>query len=340
MLERVTDTKSHAPPPLDPYQQRAASLRTTATWLITTFGAFGAALITTLQLSNLSQASGARRVAGILGFAVGVSGVVLAIGFVGWVLASIPPGGGELVAPDVERSPEARGVGVLGGYQSVSELQTQWRNALTERRQAYDKYLKAFTASADAQDRGVTAEEIARLQQAEQAAYRRHEVAEREMELARPVVQRLLSFADLFEIRRRFTRAFKAVVFGVILAAIGVGTFAVAIAGSSNNNQSVAAQAPSVAEQPVLGTLDINDADNTQFQVALGQHCDLNHVPVDILAVDSTIYDLAVLPEHNCTATRLEIPLTEAVVVGEKAEPPATTTTSPSRSPLPPAGSG
>src|SRR4051794_7283827 len=77
------------PEPVDPVAAGVAQIRSTAKWLVAGFGALGAGLIASIQLSDVGDLSGhALRVA-LSGFAIGIFGVLVALLAAAFVLAAV-----------------------------------------------------------------------------------------------------------------------------------------------------------------------------------------------------------------------------------------------------------
>lgn len=185
--------------PADPYgeiKKANAELRATAKWIVTSFGAVGAILLSGIQFSNLGKltadVSDSRVVAAIVGVALGALGVSNAIWFTSAVLAP-----------------------TVNSFRSIEKHEKVVRRVLDDRELVGLNYqeLKDGIAEAD------------------RALLEAREVNQRDAAHAERMKWEESKRAALFVIgteilAERYRRARRAVVFGVALAAVGLGLFA------------------------------------------------------------------------------------------------------------------
>lgn len=316
--ESGRDLKPGESPQVAVLGDQVSRIRTTATWLVTTFGALGAALIASLQLAGLGRTEGINLLFALIGFAIAIAGASVIIWKMGWVLASGPklPADNQLASQAVIEEAERRGAWILGGFSTVEGLADEWTEASRIRQDKYEEFTDLYE-----QRRAAEGEEQKQLRREENLAYAAHEAAARRAELAMFAVYRLYIFSDLHEIRRRFQEAQKFLVGGVIAAAVGIAVFAVFV--SADLEPATSSATPAIASQPVGGTLNLYQSEHEEYAEILGESCDLNSVSVVVLGASPEAYDLVTVGSSACETRRLTVPLTAGTVLSAEVELPA-----------------
>jgi hypothetical protein len=290
------------------FRDQVSQIRTTAKWLVATFGALGAALVGSLQLAGLEATSGTDRATAVIGFVLGLLGASIVVVLMGQVLASVPrnPKAGKLEHEDVIAAAESRGAWVLGGYKDGKHLEEAWQSATERRQSAYEEYLKAR-------------DEEPKNEQGAQKAFREHEAAAYRADMALDVVHRLHTFAELHEVRRQFESAVKGMVAGIVLAGVGVVLFATTVAASDEQRNGSASDS-AVAMRSLPAMLRVDEDAHDRYQEAFGSTCNLDAVEVIILGMQEGAYELVVLPGSGCEPMRARIPESDGFVFGADIE--------------------
>ena len=197
-------TEDEATAPADPTAGACEQLRSTAKWLITSFAAVGAALLAGLQLADLHHAEHPE-LAG-LGFALGILGVIAAIGAASTVLQTraLSPGivaSSKPLCDAVAADPTM----LEGRAASLGALATAYQAAITATEDAW-KDPNAAVDGASERETAVLAQE------------HRDDLAD--------LLERLCDAGLYLEISRTFGRARIGILIATVLSAAGVGLFA------------------------------------------------------------------------------------------------------------------
>jgi hypothetical protein len=266
-------------------------LRATAKWLVAAFGALGAALIASVQLRDLGGLTGGDRTRALVGFALGIAGVLIALLAATSVLSAKSVELTELSersksAPHLRRwfaSHVSVPSSLLGGYDTIDTLRSDLVEASRERIDAYRERLNpADSAAYD-------------------AASRRYAVANLRLQLVAPVVAPLLEYALFERVRSVWRRVtLPGVVLGVTLATIGTALFVTSL--GEKENEPVGA----VAARPVQAVMDLSPDGEAKFSAALGGECDPTAVAVIVLASSDDGWDV-VTADETCASLRLDV---------------------------------
>lgn len=275
----------------DPIDSGVDRIRDTAKWLVTGFGALGAALITSLQLRDVGQLSGTDEILALAGFAIGIAGILVALLGTASVLSAHRVGLGELKSDPklrnyIEKNPE-----LLGGYKTLDEVYEQYQDASQDRIRAYSQRLKAAKNEDVERHKG------------------EYDKANLRLDLVNPVVAQLLA-ASLFErVRNHWARVvLPLIAVGVVLATVGVGLF------TSRLTEKKADQEASLPPTPVRAVMDLTTEGQEQFANVLGSDCDLSAIDVVILNSSDDQWEL-VTADDGCNTRQLDVSQSEAAVV-------------------------
>jgi hypothetical protein len=271
-------------------------IRETAKWLIAAFGALGSALIASLQLQDIGELSGREEVLALVGFGLGIVGVLVALVTTATVLAAARVSIDDLEDPDSRLSRYVReATDLLGGAGSTADVLTEYREASRLRQEAYRKQLDAVY---DRPDEDVADE-----------AAREYEYAVRRIELVNPVVEGILD-AGLFDIVRRHwrRRTIPGIVGGVLLAVGGMGLFATTVTEKPPEAQEA------VTPTPVRGVLDLSAEGDAELGQTLGASCERDAIAVVVLS-SSDKGTQVVTADARCATRRLTLSEDDGAVV-------------------------
>lgn len=306
MTEEDASAESRSVEQTDQLDSAIDRFRETAKWLVAAFGAIGATLIASLELGGLGQLEGADELFAVIGLALGVSGVLLALVAAAAILATTRVTLGEIRRSKVLHGFVQREPWLLSGYKSVEDLVTEYEQAASTRIAAYRRRLKATdAASADEADR----------------MYNRANLS---LELANPAVDRLLG-AVLFEkVQRRWRRrVLPLIALGVLLTAVGMAFFATQAPDDPPS-------ADAVAATPVRGFLHLSSEGRDELGESLGEACDLTAVEVVVLASSDDASEV-VTTDDRCNARRFRVTQDDGRIDAATTVPlPAPPTESPS----------
>ncbi len=262
-------------------------MRASAKWLLGAFAATGAVVFAGLQLTSLANVNGRadpwRIPLAMAGFGGTVLGISLAIGAIGGFLRRFGVTAKALVFDprrDYRRARESLedDPSVLGVYTSVGQV---WTALLVcvER-------LRADDGSQDDRDTAVA---------------------------LNSVLANAVSSAALVITARRYRRALVLVACGALVAAIGAGAFAVAVA----QPKEVQAVLPTLVRPPT--TVDVailpTSPERARLQSLVGSDCDLANLTGVVLeqkAVDT--FDVAVAATGRCRSAVMTLTGKDAII--------------------------
>ena len=193
-----------------PLSNAADRLRDTSKWLIGAFAAVGGALIAGSQLSSI----GSLAPGNWLRFALAAIGVLVALVGIAWAIAAAVKvaAAGSVNLRKLAALPRADRVRarvedddvLMSGYGSVTALANEYSKAISERKAAYDAYLRDKTKLDEAQATDANAAFISQT------------------------VQSVLEVASFEAVASEFANSRRQLFFGAALAALGVILFVAA----------------------------------------------------------------------------------------------------------------
>jgi hypothetical protein len=304
------------------FQSAADKLRETSKWLVAAFGALGAALITSLSLSDLQGLTGSDLALAIIGFALGLLGACVAIAATARVLKTTTASVQEVVKDESAKQLVDANASVLGGFSSIDKLVTVYTDAQKDR---VDSYLALLgngedelgtsqkVDTSDQAERSGLAPQVGELDPRQKFKYDR---ARKTLLFTSPIVERVLGFVAFDRLRRKFDEALRAVGFGVFIAGIGVGLFAY----FSNAQEEPSAE---MSGAPVEAQVNLAPAGARVLRDALGPSCDLDAVSVLVVDASEASIEAISLPENQCEVRRFTItPEMGIVCPVDQATPP------------------
>lgn len=282
----------------------AERIRTTAKWLVGTFGAIGGALVAGLQISDIGELNGADRVIAVVGVLVALAAVILII-----TLASVVLSRGRVALSDLaDESSKGRkrrlvtelnrGPALYAPYKSVSEfanaVSTQWI------KQAKSWLTKQTTTDEDAR-----------------------RVAEQEFRETKKILPglnrinaRLLATARAEDVKLTFDRVRLWIGALGIVAAIGAGAFAYVNTVPDKDEE----EAPAIAQRPVAAVADLTEAGKERLESSFGTACDFDRIPVMVVSSSEDGWDVVSLPQRGCEANRVTVTPDDGEVYSEESE--------------------
>ena len=288
--EPKTDEVKSGDPVGDALETAAERFRTTAKWLVTTFGALAAAIVTGLKLSDLGKLDGTDQTVAAIGASVALIAVVLVVTFAARVLAS-----GRVPLADITgKNPKNRRLAeelrnrktLFVPYASLDEFNEKFNEQWTKQAKAWEEMQTAGDPAAKAE------------------AKKRFDETKQLMPQLNRLNSRLLAVARHEEVRLRFESAAKAMTVLAVIAGLGIALFAV----TDSIAEPKAETTPAIESRPVPATLDLTDAGKEKFRDDLGgKQCDLDKVDVLALAADDTSVEVVSLPTHHCKVARFPV---------------------------------
>ena len=276
----------------------AERVRTTAKWMVVTFGGVAAALLVGVQLSSLKDATGDARHDATVGYALGIAGVLLVI-----VAAAVTLTAGRVALHSLRRKWPwllywrlNRMDDLRPGFASIAELVTAVEAANS------DHVTKWLTWHASR----TTEDEAASVAAREKSA-----------QLV-PLSNRLLKVASYEQLRQTWAVCLLLIVLGAGAAAYGMALFATNVKKADENE-------PAVAMAPVAGVLELTPTGLRVHRAELGAACKREGIAVIATAADTKEYELTVVPTAQNPCGPAEITLASrhgSVVASETVELP------------------
>jgi hypothetical protein len=264
-------------------------MRSSAKWLLGAFAATGAVVFAGLQLTSLGNVNGRveswRVPAAMAGFGLTVLGIAIAIGAIGSFLRRFSLTAKDLVLSsgrdyELARSSLADDPSILGVYSSVGEV---WKELNVCTQQLRDRN------AASAKNAEDTAAALNLM------------------------LTNALTRASLVISSRRYRRSLVFVAGGALVAAIGAGVFAVAVAQPEASR----AVLPTVVRPLTTVTIGILPSTPERARIAslLGLSCDLSHLAGVVLdQKGADIFEVAVAGSGECQSAVLTLTADDAVV--------------------------
>ena len=176
----------------------------------------------------------------------------------------------------------------LSGFESVSELDSLYREAARTRIETYRRMAEAARN---------------RDEQAVGEAKAEHDLASNELQLVNPAVERVIRHAADYRLLRRWHKAIALFVIGVALTSIGVSIFA----SETTNGPAV----PAAAESPVRVRVSLTESATKTYQERLGSACDAKSFQPT--AIDTSNGKTTVLvTDAKCQPVELALTTTKA----------------------------
>lgn len=225
------------------------------------FGALGAALLTSVKLSELGNFEGAEHTAVIIAAIVGLLGAILVISSGSVVLAA-----GRVALSDL--------VGMPARKQGV-------------RKELDDLTPSPYVPFTSADDFAKGLSDLWEQQATSWQAYYKADNAEKQAKAKAEYTQaskilpelnklnaRLLATARHEDVRLKFNKVRLLIVLGALMAATGIGTFAVLGKPTKDEGESP----PAVAYQPVRAEVDVRANSKDALRDTLGKDCNLDKI--------------------------------------------------------------
>jgi hypothetical protein len=247
-------------------------IRETAKWLVAGFGALGGALITSLQLSDLGQVTGDNRWLAIIGFGLGISGVLVALLAAASVLVAVRISLTEIcqnkyLKDYVDSDPE-----LLGGFPSLKVLRETYDSLAKVRVAAFSRRLHSYYGRSSILEDNLTAGWISGQQSQAVDDKKSYESAESQFTLVNPAVAQILAAANFEKFRHRWSWiALPGIIAGVVIAAIGASLYATGVSANAS------------ASSPPEALVQVTPVGQRHFGSELGPNCDLAELQVLVL---------------------------------------------------------
>jgi hypothetical protein len=281
----------------------AERIRESAKWLLVSFAGVGATLIAGLQLANVGALTNNgpedRLTWAIVALAVGLLGVVFAIAAASSVVTKsfvTLKGIAEAAAEDAARKGIDGDEALLGGYESVGELQSAYEEAMKERR---DK-LKAYFEAPDDAKRSAA------------------EAADKWAIALGSIQRNVLEQSSFNRVRAAYGTARWGILIGAAMTAAGIAIFAWA------TNPPKAELVPLVMDTPTEVVVRVDPEDRKIFKPKLGPKCDLSSVDAVALDTVGSGYKLASVPHEDCQAAVFVLERDEGTVAPQEILTPGT----------------
>ncbi|MFD4911968.1 hypothetical protein ACFWNR_01905 [Streptomyces virginiae] len=274
----------------------ADRIREASKWLIVSFAAVGVTLFGGLQLADLGELSGdqeGRWIPAVLGVALGLGGLALAIFGASSVVTESYASLGWLsedenseIRLELERDPT-----LLGGFDSIEILAREIHAAQKRRNEAYAARYQSVGAGAS----------TARIE----AANEEVRSASHSLEALSQVEQRILRDASLKRVAKAYEKSRSRMFVGAGIAALGIASFAWG-ANPPDRPKTVEAEQilpPSPSDVTVVigeGGGRRNLPSGKSLQEALGVNCDISNVAAIALAAAGDTYDLVSIKTDRC----------------------------------------
>jgi hypothetical protein len=292
----------------------ADRIRTTAKWLIATFGAVGGVLIAGLQLSDIGDLPEEDRLLPTAGAIVGVLGVVIAVAAAGSVLVAGRVNLLKLHSPDPHASALSRLRTSLGFHQRRLRREITRMKVLFLPYDSLDEFLDEHLDHYGRQTRSWL-----RLNTDPDPGVRERAAAENEAETSilpnlNLLAYRLAAVVHYEDVRLKFSFQRSVIAGGVILAAIGAGMFAWG-SGSKPKEELKTA----IAERPVHATLRPMADGRDRLATVFGESCDIDDLPVIALSASASGTEIVLdSPRPACDLARTTVSSGEASVVARR----------------------
>jgi len=262
----------------------ANRIRDVAKWLILVFGAIGGVLLTGTQLSSIGE-DGTDLGVAILGFAVGLIGAAIALGFT--VVVLLPTRITLTKLAEKEKKSligrlVAEDDGILDGAAKTIEEFAEVRNA-------------AIAAVAKARVDLESKRKTASAQQLQKDL----EVAETKRERIGGISGELLSLALTEKVKRRMVIATVAVFVGGLLVATGIGLFSWA-----TNQDGSEPIGEAVPMRPSGGFVRLSRNGRETLAGSLGRRCGTSHLNAIALGGPPNALEMVAVPDPRCKAVR------------------------------------
>jgi hypothetical protein len=316
----------------DQFGQGANRIRDTAKWLVAGFGALGAALITSLQLSDLGHVSHAHYILALVGFSIGICGVLVAMIAAASILVAIRVSPDEILRKSYLRKYFARNSELLGGFPSLEILINSYRTLTQARVKAYSSMLSTYYGQPDPFVGDRPQDAIAGTSEGE-ANKKLYEFTEKQFTIINPAVTLALGAALFEKIRNRWVNwVLPGIVIGVLMAAAGAGLYATeAGAKSSPTTTSTSSHLEALIQLTPFG--------EHRLDGELGEHCNVTAMQVLVLERFASGWQFQTISD-NCNSLIFNASNTDVVVEGELQPCPLPPSGSARPRPPPSAGSG
>ncbi len=268
-------------------KEASERLRSSARWLIASFGAVGAVLVSGLSLSQFGHLAGHRFWWAVAGIVLAFLGIATAVGAAGSIVTQSFATLKDVRDHPRKYSDKSSGVDfaipdevLLGGFESVGQL--------------YDGYVDAIRDSVNDHLSSWEDPENTPLQGRGQAS------GERAIFIG-AIQSNVLDLASYLRLKKAFRR-----VWWVILAGSGVTVFGVVLYVWASTSPGKAVTAPPIpALTPVR--IEIVRTQSDEFSAILGPGCDLHRIDGVVIATVGQTDTVAILPRNGCTGRVIKV---------------------------------
>jgi len=265
------DDKKEAPKATTPLAAASDRIRSTAQWVVVTFGAVAGVMLAGLQLTSLGETEGSDRTTAVVGYALAVGGIVVVILAAAITLTAgrvstlnLKTGGGPMsLGTRLNAIPSLR-----SGFPTTDALVSAMNNALDARTAAWQAWKKEATAP-------------------NKAAY---DAAVADARLLIPLTDRLLDVASYEQLRKTWNICLVFIVAGVLVSAVGTGLFA------ANTSASTDEEVDAVSQRPAAAELLLTPAGLAAHQAELGAECKSDVISVIVTSSSADDFTATVVP--------------------------------------------
>lgn len=296
---------SESPPTVETELAGSAErIRTTAKWLVGTFGAVAGALVAGLQISDIGELEGFERCIAAAGVLVALAAVISII-----TLASIVLSRGRVALSDLaDESTKGR------RRRLVEELNRS--PALYAPYDSVSTFAKEISALWIKQAKSWLTKQTTKDPAARASAEEEFKETKKVLPGLNKINTRLLATARAEDVRLTFDRV--RVWIGVlgIAAAIGAGTFAYVNTVPDKEEE----ETPAIAQRPVAAVADLTKAGEERLESNFGATCNFNHISVMVVSSSDEGWDVVSLPRRGCEASRVTVTPDDGDVFSEESE--------------------
>ena len=265
------DDKKEAPKATTPLAAASDRIRSTAQWVVVTFGAVAGVMLAGLQLTSLGETEGSDRTTAVVGYALAVGGIVVVI-----LAAAITLTAGRVSTLNLKTGGGPMSLGtrlnaipiLRSGFPSTDALVTAVNDALVARLAAWQAWRKDPSPQ-------------------KKEAY---DAAIADATLLSPLADRLLDVASYEKLKRTWSICRFFIVVGVLVAAVGTGLFA------ANTSASTDEEADAVSQRPAAAELLLTPAGVAAHQAELGAECKLGAISVIVTSSSADDFTATVVP--------------------------------------------
>ncbi len=283
-----------APPAPDQYTNAISQFRGASKWLLSAFAAVGAVLISGVQITGLGSLSGHRLTMAVVGLAIGLLGVAIAIAAAVRVLTP------QAVVP--EELPNK------WKYRPLQNYVKRYPSTLLRNKASglSDLVQKSGEAQEKEREAYLAAKQLAPSDAGYEAAVAAYETATTLRKDLSVRVSSLQGLGLLLVVRRRFLTGVVVMLIGASLAAAG----AVMLAYWANPPRSSQPEATTDLLRRGKVRLVLTPAGSVLLRPHIGRRCDLNTLKALVVGGTSETPRLLVIPARHCAALELPVPQT------------------------------